>query len=286
MTDWRVASETGPLRDVLLCRPDHYRWQPINAVGQRTLVANTNLDHQRLMNAYGEFEDAFDRAGVTRHYLVPESQLPYQAYTRDSSQMTPWGVVICQMYRPVRRGEYAAVIKFYQGQGIPIWNWSTAGTLEGGDIHVIRPGLLLVGYSDDRTDRAGAEQLAVWFQAEGWEVRLQPFDPHFLHLDLLFCMVTDRLAVACLDVLEDDLVAWLRRHRIELLDISYREAMALGCNLLALGDDRVISPLGSKDLNAKLRAAGIEVLDPDLELFTLGGGGAHCLSMPLRRDPL
>jgi hypothetical protein len=27
------------------------------------------------------------------------------------------------------------------------------------------------------------------------------------------------------------------------------------------------------------------VLDPDLEMFTLGGGGAHCLAQALRRDP-
>jgi arginine deiminase len=33
-----------------------------------------------------------------------------------------------------------------------------------------------------------------------------------------------------------------------------------------------------------LRAEGLAVLDPELSLFTLGGGGPHCLTCPLARD--
>ena len=35
---------------------------------------------------------------------------------------------------------------------------------------------------------------------------------------------------------------------------------------------------------AALRAEGITVLDPELRLFAHGGGSAHCMTMPLRRD--
>ena len=31
-------------------------------------------------------------------------------------------------------------------------------------------------------------------------------------------------------------------------------------------------------------AIAFTVYDPDLEMFTLGGGGAHCLAQPLRRE--
>ena len=37
--------------------------------------------------------------------------------------------------------EYAAVIRFYEGQGIPISEMVTAGSFEGGDFMIVEPGV-------------------------------------------------------------------------------------------------------------------------------------------------
>src|SRR3984885_5669070 len=66
-----------------------------------------------------------------------------------------------------------------------------------------------------------------------------PFLPeHFLHLDVLFCMAAPQLAVACVQVLGDDFADWLKTRGIRVIDATYREVMAMACNLLALGGDR------------------------------------------------
>ena len=70
------------------------------------------------------------------------------------------------------------------------------------------------------------------------------------------------------------------------MPVAYRDTMALGCNVVALGDDKVLSTAASKDLNDRLRARGFEVYDPDVSMFTQGGGGVHCMCQPLRRDPV
>lgn len=281
MPRWTVSSETGALTDVLVCPPDHYRWIPTNAIARRTLAGAQQPSALALAAQHGELVDALRRGGARVHLLPPEPHLPYMAYTRDSAVVTPWGPVLCQLERPQRRGEYAGVLEFH---GSTFWRKSSAGTLEGGDIHILRPGVAVVGASGGRTDLAGAEQFAGWLRAEGWEVRIEPFDEHFLHLDVLFCMAAPGLAVACLDVLDPGFVAWLKGRGIRCLDVPYRDAMALGCNILALGRGRVVSARGSAALNAALRAEGLEVLDPDLSLFAAGGGGPHCLTCPLRRE--
>ena len=279
---WNVASETGPLREVLVCPPTHYRWVPTNSIVRRTLEEGGQPPTAvQLAAQHGELVDALRQGGARIRMLVPEPHLPYMAYTRDQSVMTPWGPVLCQLERPQRRGEYAALHRFHEGH---FWRLSSAGTLEGGDVHIIRPGLALIGHSGGRTDEAGARQLADWLRAEGWEVRLERFDEHFLHLDVLFCMAAPGLAVACLDVLDQGLLEWLRGHGIRTLPVTYAEAMRLGCNVLALGDGRIISARESTRLNQALRAEGLEVLDPALSLFTMGGGGPHCLTCPLLRD--
>lgn len=286
--DWRLESETGALREVLLCRPDNYLWLPTNSVATKTLAdGRTQPKADALNQQYDGMVAALEDAGVTCHYLDDlEPHLSYQAYTRDSSQMTPWGPVITQLYRPQRRGEYASVIKFYNRTCDGPWRYSTAGTIEGGDIHIIRPGLLLIGHSGERTDEAGARQFASWFEEQGWEVRLQPFPEHFLHLDVLFSMVTDSLALACVDVLDDNFLDWLRERQIRLIPVSYKDVMQLSCNVLSLGNERVLSAAHSENVNAALRAEGLEVIETPLDLFTAGGGGVHCLTMPLRRDPV
>jgi N-dimethylarginine dimethylaminohydrolase len=280
---WAINSETGVLTDVLLCRPDHYHWIDTNAIAHSTLSSTTVYDPVRAADQYQGLVYALEKAGVQTHYLKPSSHHPYQVYTRDSSQTTPWGPVLTQLRMPQRRGEYASLLDFHLDQG-GFWKYGTQGTFEGGDIHIIRPGLLVIGYSGVRTDRTGAEEFASWFQAQRWEVRLQPFAEHFLHLDVLFCMVSDDLAVCCVDVLGEEFVDWLAARGIEVVQATYPEVMAMSCNLLALGDRRVISPLHSRRINAELRARGIEVFDPDLEMFALGGGSVHCMTMPLKRE--
>lgn len=285
MSSWRLSSETGVLREVLVCPPDHYRWLPTNSIARRTLAESRQAPARaHLLAQHAELVAAIEQGGATIHHLTPEPHLPYMVYTRDSVVVTHQGPVLCQLERPQRRGEYAGLTDFHESHGSRFWRKSSAGTLEGGDIHIIRPGLAVVGHSGGRTDEAGAEQFAGWLRAEGWEVRLEPFDEHFLHLDVLFCMAAPGLAVACLDVLDPDFAGWLKGHGIRCIPVSYRDAMQLGCNILSLGRERVVSARGSTALNAALRAEGLTVLDPELSLFTLGGGGPHCLTCPLARD--
>lgn len=279
-----LSSETGRLTEVLVCPPDHYRWLPTNAIARRTLAAGgAQPSLQALAAQHRELADALEQAGVRVHMLPPLPHLPYMAYTRDSVVVTHRGPVLCQLERPQRRGEYAPLLDWHAAAGSGFWRLASAGTLEGGDVHILRPGLAVIGESGGRTDTAGADQLAAWLRAERWEVRIEPFDEHFLHLDVLFCMAAPGLAVACHDVLDPGFLAWLAGHGIRTIPVPYRDAMGLGCNILSLGRDRVISARGSRDLNAALRAEGLTVLDPELSLFTAGGGGPHCLTCPLSR---
>jgi N-dimethylarginine dimethylaminohydrolase len=282
---FHVDSETGRLRDVLLCRPDHYHWIDTNAVAHATIASGAANDPSRLPAQYKELEAALTQAGVTLHHTVPEKQLPYQVYTRDSSQTTPWGPILTQLAMPQRRGEYASLLNFHAPHG-GFHKYATAGTVEGGDIHIIRPGLLVIGHSGVRTTAEGAKQFAGFFTEQGWEVKLIPFAEHFLHLDVLFCMATPRLAVACIDVLGEEFETFLAERQIRTIRASYAEVMAMSCNLLSLGDDRVISPAHSRRLNAALKAEGVEVFDPELDEFARGGGSVHCMTMPLLRDPV
>ena len=276
---WGVDSEYGLLRDVLLCSPDNFHWLPTSSVSKATLASGAVFDRDLALRQHAEMVDAYAGAGVNVHYLEPDPRLPYQVYARDSSFMTPYGAVVTQMAAPSSTAAPSIT------NDVTIYNMVTAGSFEGGDFHIIEPGCALVGYSGERTQEQAAHQVADWIEAEGWEVVLEPIAEHYVHIDLMVCMLAPKLAAVCPETTSDRVLDWLRSKKIELVEVGFRDTMALGCNVLALGSDRVLSTAGSTDLNAKLRARGFTVYDPDVSMFTMGGGGVHCLCQALRRDP-
>jgi N-dimethylarginine dimethylaminohydrolase len=210
--------------------------------------------------------------------------LPYQVFARDSSVMTPNGAVVTQMAQQWRRGEYAPVIRFYQDNDLPIHRMITAGSIEGGDVTIVEPGVMLIGNGEERTQIQAARQLAEWMEAEGWEVRIEPIPGQFVHIDVLVSILAPKLAAVCVESASGGLVGWLREKGFEILEVSTADAFELGVNAISLGGERVISTAGSAKLNDQMRALGLQVFDPDLSMFTKGGGGAHCLAQALRRE--
>jgi N-dimethylarginine dimethylaminohydrolase len=282
---WGLDSETGVLRDVLVGPVDNFSWQAGNAVAQRTEREGLRFDADVARRQYGEMVHAYRQAGVNVHTLPAEAGLPYQIFARDSSVMTPWGAIIMQLQKPYRRGEIASVLRFYLENDIPIFDIVSAGNVEGGDFMVLKPGVAICGFSGERSIEPAVAQIKRWFEAEGWEFHTYSFDPHFLHLDVQMGMIARDLAVVCVEAVEPHLVDWLKAQGIRILPVSYGDAMQLGTNIVALGNDRVLIPSTSRNLIDLCRAEGLEVYDPDVSMIALGGGAVHCMCQALRRDP-
>src|SRR4051794_12867928 len=60
---WGVDSEYGRLLDVLLCRPDNYRWLPTSAISRSTLERGIEFDASRARSEHAELVSAYEEAG-------------------------------------------------------------------------------------------------------------------------------------------------------------------------------------------------------------------------------
>jgi N-dimethylarginine dimethylaminohydrolase len=283
---WGVDSEHGRLFDVLLCPPDNFRWLATSAISRATLDSGRRYDPDAARAQHAELVSIYERAGVRCHFLEPDPALPYQVFARDSSVATPSGAVVTQLHQWWRRGEYAAVIRFYQQAGIPLRGMITAGALEGGDVMIVEPGAVLIGAGEERTQDVAARQLAGWIEEDGWEVRIEHIPSRYVHIDVPCAILGDKLAAVCPEVLSTGVVQWLRGKGFDLIEFSADDAFQIGGNAISLGDETILSSAGGAGLNDALRARGLTVHDPDLSMFTLGGGGAHCLGQALRRERL
>jgi N-dimethylarginine dimethylaminohydrolase len=285
---WGVQAQTGMLTDVLLGKPDHFRWVPLNSISAVTFANQQSMNHrfdkERAMQQHRRMVEVYEENGVRCHFAKADEGLPSSIFTRDSSFMTPWGAVIASIQTPPRRRDYAVVSEFYRSAGIPIWKWVTADHFEGGDFVIVKPGVTLLGWSGDRSTRAGAEQVAKWMSEQGWQAFIVPIPPQFVHMDAVVVMLEKGMALVCEDALPPYAIKWLDKQEIRRISVSYGDCVKLGGNLVSLGGRRVLSMAHNLNVNAQLEAEGFEVHVVEYDMFTLGGGGVHCSCHELYRE--
>ncbi len=287
---WGIDNDHAELSDVLLGTPKYYRWLDAGPLIRRTMDnamrTGVKFDLQLAQRQHADMVQTLLDHNVKCHYLEADEVLHRNFFARDSSAMTPWGSLICHMQVKCRRADYVSAIKFYQDSDIPIWKYASAGHFEGGDFVILEPGLVLIGYCGERSEQAGAEQVAQFVRDEGWEAVTAPISREFVHMDGLVVPVADKLLLACKDAMEPWLVDWILQRSFEIVDVEFAEARNLGVNLISVGNEKLIGMQGAPDAIAKLRALGFDVTVLDLSMFTLGGGGIHCLTQALRRKRL
>ncbi|MCP4982319.1 MAG: amidinotransferase [Gammaproteobacteria bacterium] len=285
---WSVNAQTGVLTDVLLGKPDHFRWVPLNSISAVNQANQEKMgyrfDQQKALQQHRDMVEVYESYGVHCHFVEADEGLPSSVFTRDSSFMTPWGAVITSVQTPPRRRDYSVTSEFYHNAGIPVWKWVTADHFEGGDFVIVKPGVALLGWAGDRSTRIGAEQVAGWLSEMGWEAFIVPIPPQFVHMDAVVVMLEENLALVCEDALPSYAIDWLDTQGIERIIVPYADCVKLGGNVVSLGNRRVLSMTHNVNINSRLKEAGFEVNAIDYDMFALGGGGVHCSCHELRRE--
>lgn len=284
LSDWGFRNETDVLTDVLLGPPRYLKHRATSSLSRKHLRDNP-CDIQLAQSQHAELVQAYENYGVKVHMFPAEPELTMHVYARDSSVMTPYGAIITAMADWWRRGENYAAIRYYEQLDIPIYDMVTAGTFEGGDFDVIEEGCVLIGCGGARTQEEGAKQVAKWFEDEGWEVRIAYIDEYYVHIDLMVVPIAPKLTAVCLACTEPWIVDWLKGKGHEIIDVPFQDTMALGCNFMSLGKDRIIAPTSSKTLVEQLRAHGFDVTTVETAEISKTGGGIHCMAQSLRRVP-
>lgn len=284
---WGVSAQTGVLTDVLLGKPDHFRWVPLNSISAVNQANQAQMgyrfDKERALRQHRDMVRVYEDNGVRCHFAEADEGLPSSVFTRDSSFMTPWGAVIASIQTPPRRQDYSVVSEFYRRAGIPIWKWVTADHFEGGDFVIVKPGVALLGWAGNRSTEIGAKQVAEWMKGMGWDAFIVPIPPQFVHMDAVVVMLEDGLALVCEDALPPYALEWLDQQGIERIVVPYADCVKLGGNIVSLGDHRVLSMAHNVNINARLKEAGFDVTAVEYDMFALGGGGVHCSCHELRR---
>jgi N-dimethylarginine dimethylaminohydrolase len=204
-------------------------------------------------------------------------------YTRDPSITVPGGAIVGRMGVRMRRGEEPHTTRALAAAGMPILGTITGtGTLEGGSFTKLRPGVAALGTSI-RCNEECFRQLSVLLELIGVELIRVPVAGYSIHIDLHFAMVDVDRALIDPAGLPYDFLVKLRELGIETIQAAAGEEW--GLNLLCLRPGRVLMAEGSPRTAELLGRSGIEVVTIPYDELHKNGGGVHCSTIELVRDP-
>jgi N-dimethylarginine dimethylaminohydrolase len=293
---WGAHDETGVLRSVLVRPPsrglanvradawDEEAQALVDPAGRWYWTDRRPPDLDRLAAQHRGLVHALIDEGVDVVVAPPmDDAFTKSVYVRDPLVTVPGGAIIGRMAVLMRRGEEADLSRVVAGAGMPILGTMTGtATLEGGSFVKLRDGVAALGTSI-RCNDEGADALRDVLARIGWELVVVPLPGYTIHLDMHLAMLDVDLALADVGGLPYTFLTRLAAMAIDLVHAEPGEVW--GLNLLALGPRRVLMAEGSPATTARLRDAGVEVRTVAYDEIHRAGGGVHCSTMELVRDP-
>src|SRR5688572_4237512 len=131
LSGYGVDSEYGRLEAVLLAAPDSLDLVACNSVSRESLRLGRRAHADRAARQHESLLEALAAEGVSVQILPALAGLPDLAFTRDSSLMTPWGLLGLRPGASHRQAEVEAVLAHARRAGIPVLGRIDRGRIEG-----------------------------------------------------------------------------------------------------------------------------------------------------------
>jgi len=281
----------GALERVMVCSPRTAGWnQPDRTAHWQELGFQHAPDFEQAQAQHESLCRELKSAGAEILEMPAAPDLSLDAvYTHDASLPTDHGLIVMRPGKPNRVAEGPGHSSFCESFDIPTLGAITPpGTTEAGDIVWLDSKTLLIGHGY-RTNAAGIQQMRTLLSPKGVEVLAAPlpYGPGpsaCLHLMSLISVLDDHTALVDLPWLAVETVELLKSRGFKFIEIDSSERDTLACNVLALGNNRLLAIEENRNTNARLRQAGFDVRTfPATEICINGSGGPTCLTRPLLR---
>jgi arginine deiminase len=227
---------------------------------------------------------------------------PNMVYTRDTGAITSKGYIQMRMGHQVRRPEPILVARSLTKLGIPqLVSIDTPGLLEGGDFVYPDENTLIIGSNGIRTNEEGISQVTkalleknvvdtvIYVPLPSWRVHL---DGGLMFVDRdLFVYHPASVKTFPIRINRRDepqkfvhLMNFIQdNYDAEGISISDNELYLFGANVVCLDQRKVVMYEWNERIADELRERNVEVLPIQGGELSRGGGGPHCMTLPILR---
>jgi N-dimethylarginine dimethylaminohydrolase len=296
---WGIDNDVGRIRAVLVYRPGpemavidpRKRIESIGSFGDEKVGWYFQSDHvppvAEMQAQHDGLLAALRAEGVEVHEVegVGGGRLK-SCYTRDPLIMVKGGAIVCRMGARIRRGEELAITRTLARIGVPILRTlSGEALMEGGSFAWINSKTAVIGCGV-RVNREGAAQVAEVLKRQGVELIVIDLVGYDIHIDGSFQMIDKDLALIDPTGLPYSFLERLKALGVRSVEIEPADDKWI-VNSLAVAPGKIIMPEGAtnRTLDA-LAKHGVSWTTIPYGKMQLNGGGIHCSTTPLIRDPV
>ncbi|MFW9994048.1 MAG: arginine deiminase family protein [Candidatus Odinarchaeota archaeon] len=305
--EYGASCEYLPLKRVLMYRPGKEIMQ-LTVHSYRELSFRDVVYWKRFQQEHDAFCDLLRGENVEVILLndyLSEHDLKIAGtnttYTRDSGSVTRKGSVQMRMTYQVRTMEPLLVSKVLEKLGIPqLLSIEPPGMLEGGDFVYPDDETLMIGYGT-RTNEQGAMLMAKTALENEvvTTVVLVPLPSWRVHLDGGMMFVDKDLVLYHPASVETYPARVLRKNEsielvpvvdyvkenfgAEMLPITDNELYLFGANVVCLDRRKCVIYEWNERIMDELQQRDVEVLPIEGYELARGGGGPHCMTLPILR---
>lgn len=277
-----VFSETGKLKEVLVAyateNSQTTEETAINAVSQQNIGNHDSIAEK---DEYNTFVETLEAQGIkvirTHAQVPPEFPTTTPVFTRDPSFTIGESVVVGKMKRDPRQYETKAVHEIFE-DALDLTNYDDA-FIEGGDIIQLDAKTVLVGIGQ-RTNENGLRLLQQKLPGFSFIGVNHPE----LHLDVLFTVLGKNKVLANVEQLPGEFLDYIKTRGMDIVVSDPNEQETLGCNVLAIDDNKVVAVAENVETNRRLKEAGVEVIEVSMPNIIKSGGGPRCMTCPVNRE--
>lgn len=261
-------------RRYLMCPPDHFAvTYEINPWMHREVAVDRDL----AMSQWEMLVATLRSVGADVDILPAVEGLPDLVFTANAGVVNQDRFVPSRFRHAQRRPETAHCVAWFEAHGFAIDRLPDTLQHEGaGD--ALPFGSILVAGQPLRSDAAANSHLADRLGVTVLPVEL--VSDRFYHLDMTFCPLDDRRAIAWPGAWDAESGRRVRELVPELLALDASEADQFVANSVVVGD-AVVMPACPIRVGRRLRAWGFQPVECEITEFQKAGGGCRCLTLAL-----
>jgi N-dimethylarginine dimethylaminohydrolase len=261
-------------RRYLLCPPAHFGvLYEINPWMHQEVV----VDLDRARHQWETLVATLRCAGAEVEILEPVDGLPDLVFTANAGIVNGDQFVPSNFRHPERQGETPHDVAWFEANGWHVDCLPDDVDHEGAGDALPFGDVLVSGYRW-RSDARSHGELS---RLTGVAVRsVELTDQRFYHLDLTFCPLDDRRAIAAPVAWDDYGARVIEKLVPELLVLDLDEAITFAANSVVVGRT-ILMPACPPRVGRQLEAWGFDVVVVDVSEFQKAGGGVRCLTLAL-----